>query len=216
MLSCKDLTLVYQDGQTSKTVLDHVNLEIKRGDSTVLLGPSGSGKSSLIYLLSCLRKPTSGQVFLDDVCISEQNPQKIADTRKSRFSFVFQMHFLLPYLTAVENVMTGKGDFSKDGRNRAVELLSKLGLEQHINKYTHQMSGGERQRVAIARAIINDPDVIFADEPTASLDHETASSVFEILKNHKPDSTLVLATHDTTILSGDERIIRLENALVIG
>jgi putative ABC transport system ATP-binding protein len=216
MLSCKDLTLIYKDGAQSKTVLDQVDLEIKRGESAVLLGPSGSGKSSLIYLLSCLRKPTGGDVFLDGVRISGQNQKDIADTRKNRFAFVFQMHFLLPYLTASENVMAGCGDFSKNGKRQAAELLERLGLEGHINKRIHQMSGGERQRVAIARALIGNPDVIFADEPTASLDHETAQKVFEILKSHKPDSTLVLATHDTSILSGNERIIKIENAKAIG
>ncbi|MCL1918404.1 MAG: ATP-binding cassette domain-containing protein [Peptococcaceae bacterium] len=215
MLSCQNLQLIYQDGQNTKTVFDQMNLKITRGENVVLLGPSGSGKSSLIYLLSCLRKPTDGKIFLDDICISELSPEEIADIRKERFAFVFQMHFLVPYLTAVENVMTGRGDFSEGGREKAMALLAELGLEGHADKDIHHLSGGEQQQIAIARALISDPDIIFADEPTASLDHETARGVLQFLKNHKSESTLIFATHDTSILAGDERILYLENAKVV-
>jgi len=169
----------------------------------------GSGKSSLIYLLSGLRKPTSGDILFDGINLPIQKDNQLVDIRKKRFAFIFQMHFLLPYLTTVENVLTAKNSYTNDDKARASELLSKLGLENHINKKTYQMSGGERQRVAIARALFNEPDIIFADEPTASLDRKTAMDILNILKDHKKDSTLVMATHDTSILSGNERILKV-------
>jgi len=211
MLRCENLSLVYPDGESTKTVLNNVNFNINKGENVILLGPSGSGKSSLIYLLSCLRKPTSGSVFLGDINLSAQKNDQMADIRKQKLSFIFQMHFLLPYLTAIENVLVGKNDFSKASKEDAADLLDKLGLGAHTHKKIHQLSGGERQRVAIARALINNPEIIFADEPTASLDHDTAMGVIHILKSHRPDCTLVMATHDTTILSGDERQILIAN-----
>lgn len=211
MLSCKGLCLEYPDGTAVKTVLKNIELAIAPSEKVVLLGPSGSGKSLLIYLLSSLRAPTAGEVYFKGKQLSALKRDQQAAVRRKHFSFIFQMHFLLPYLTAVENVLVGKNDFSKASRAEAEELLSRLGLAEHVDKRLHQMSGGERQRVAIARALINKPDVIFADEPTASLDHATAIDVIHTLKNHSRDCALVMATHDTSILEGDERQIRLAN-----
>ncbi|HAN20059.1 MAG: hypothetical protein A2Y15_05190 [Clostridiales bacterium GWF2_36_10] len=215
MICCKNLYLEYPDGDKTKTILNNINLTINKGENVILLGPSGSGKSSLIYLLSSLRKATRGEVFFNERSLTNENVRVIADVRKNHFGFIFQMHFLLPYLTVLENVMLGKNDFSKQNKIRAVEILIGLGLSEHISKKLHQMSGGQRQRVAIARALMNDPDVIFADEPTASLDHQTACEVISTLKNHKKDSILIMATHDTSILSGNERIIRLADGKTI-
>ena len=214
MLKCKNLCLTYPDGQNTKTVLDNVNLEIKKGENIVLLGPSGSGKSSLIYLLSCLKTPTSGEVFFDNMDLTAMKDNDICDIRKKRFSCIFQMHFLVPYLTVLENVLTGLNDYSPHSKSKAKQLLTKLGLGSHINKKIHQLSGGERQRTAIARALINDPDIIFADEPTASLDHKTAVDVLEILKNHKENCTLVMATHDTSILTGEEKMLKVGDGTI--
>ena len=209
MLCCKNLRLVYPDGEKTKTVLDNVDITVKKGENVILLGPSGSGKSSLIYLLSSLRLPTAGEVIFNDMRFSEQSDRIKAKIRKEHFGFIFQMHFLLPYLSVAENVLLGSPFFNKQSRSKAEELLDRLGLSEHMGKKIHQMSGGQRQRVAIARAIMNEPDIIFADEPTASLDHETACEVIRVLKSHKQDSVLIMATHDTSILSGDERIIKV-------
>lgn len=209
MITCKDLRLEYPDGEKTKVILNNINLSINKGENVILLGPSGSGKSSLIYLLSSLRKPTSGEAFFNDTSLSSKNDKLVADIRRTHFGFIFQMHFLLPYLSVLENVMLGKNEYNKQNKEKAQELLLQLGLSDHIKKKMHQMSGGQRQRVAIARAILNEPDVIFADEPTASLDHQTACEVISILKNHKKDSILIMATHDTSILAGDERMIRV-------
>ena len=174
----------------------------------------GSGKSSLIYLLSSLRKPTSGEITLDGVNLTKQKDKAITDIRKKRYAFIFQMHFLIPYLTTMENVLTAKNSYTKKDKEKAKELLTKLGLEKHINKKIHQMSGGERQRVAIARALFSEPDIIFADEPTASLDSKTSKEVMKMLKEYKKDGALIMATHDTSILTGDERVIRVSDGEV--
>lgn len=216
MINCANLHLEYPDGEKTRTILNQVHLNIKTGENVILLGPSGSGKSSLIYLLSSLRKPTGGEVWYNDLPLTAQHDKHAADIRRNHFGFIFQMHFLLTYLTVIENVMLGKGEFAKINKERAEELLLQLGLSDHTTKKIHQLSGGQRQRVAIARALMNEPDVIFADEPTASLDHQTACEVVAILKSYKKNSTLIMATHDTSILAGDERIIKVANGDAIG
>lgn len=210
MISCKNLRLDYPDGEGFKNILDNVNLQIKGGENVILLGPSGSGKSSLIYLLSTLRKPTSGEIFFNDINLSKVNEKTISSIRKQHFGFIFQMHFLLPYLSITENVLIGD-NLKSYNKNKAEEILSRLGLGGHFGKKLYQLSGGQRQRVAIARALMNEPDVVFADEPTASLDHKTAVEVLKILKSYKKDSMLIMATHDTSILAGDERIIKVSD-----
>jgi putative ABC transport system ATP-binding protein len=211
MIQCKDLSLIYKDGHKENKVLSNVNLTVNKGENVVLLGPSGSGKSSLIYLFSGLKKPTSGNIHYEGREIGNLNDKEISGLRRQKFGFIFQMHFLVPYLKVIENVMIGAPDFSDKYVKRAHLVLDELGIEEYANKKIFQLSGGERQRVAIARALVAEPDVIFADEPTASLDHENAVEIIKLLKEYRENSTLVMATHDTSILSGDERIIRIQN-----
>lgn len=209
MISCNNLCLRYPDGEKVNTIFEDINLIINKGENIILLGPSGSGKSSLIYLLSSLRKPTEGQVFYKDMELSACTDKQAADIRKKHFGLIFQTHFLLPYLTVLENTMIGNGCFSKINKEKAEELLCTLGLGEYKKRKLHQLSGGQRQRVAIARALINEPDIIFADEPTASLDHKTACEIMQILKNYRKDKILIMATHDTSILTGDEKVFQL-------
>lgn len=211
MIGCKNLCLSYKDGGKENLVLSDVSLKINKGENVVLLGPSGSGKSSLVYLLSGLRKPTAGQVYYEGMQLGNMNDKQLSDLRKNSFGFVFQMHFLIPYLKVIENVMVGAPEHNDKFKQKARQVLTELGIGQYENKRMYQLSGGERQRVAIARALVGEPDVIFADEPTASLDHTNAKEIMKILKAYKENSTLVMATHDTSILGGDERIIRIEN-----
>lgn len=211
MIQCKDLSLIYKDGHKENKVLSNVNLTVKKGENVVLLGPSGSGKSSLIYLFSGLKRPTGGNIYYEGSEIGNLNDKEISGLRRKKFGFIFQMHFLVPYLKVIENVMIGAPDFSDKYVKRAHLVLGELGIEEYANKKIFQLSGGERQRVAIARALVAEPDVIFADEPTASLDHENAVEIIKLLKEYRENSTLVMATHDTSILSGDERIIRIQN-----
>ncbi|MCX7920845.1 MAG: ATP-binding cassette domain-containing protein [Clostridia bacterium] len=211
MLECKNLSLIYKDGNKENRVLLDVSLKINKGENVVLLGPSGSGKSSLIYLLSSLRKPTSGSITYNGVNLETLKNKDTSKIRKENFGLIFQMHFLIPYLSVLENIMTAAPSYNDRYLERAQQLLKDLRLEQYSHKKINQLSGGERQRVAIIRALVSEPDIVFADEPTASLDHENAVSIIKMLKDYKENSTLVMATHDTSILSGNERIIRVEN-----
>jgi putative ABC transport system ATP-binding protein len=211
MVECKELTLKYKDGHKENLVLDNVDLQIQNGENVVLLGPSGSGKSSLIYLFSGLKKPTSGQILYDGVDIENFNQKQFSDLRRKKFGYIFQMHFLVPYLRVLENVLVGAPKMTAKYKNRAQSLLDELGIGQYSGKRIYELSGGERQRVAIARALVSEPQIIFADEPTASLDHDTAVEILKLLKQFKESTTLMIATHDISILDGDESIVRIEH-----
>lgn len=214
MLECKNLSLKYKDGHKENLVLDDISLKIENGKNVVVLGPSGSGKSSLIYLFSGLKKPTSGSVLIDGINSAAMNEKQFAKLKRQKFGYIFQQHFLIPYLTVIENVMVGAPVNNKEYTENAYVLLKELGIEQYVKKRIFELSGGERQRVAIARALVSQPEVIFADEPTASLDHDNAVEIMKLLKEYKSSSTLLMATHDTSILSGDECILRIQNKKV--
>ena len=203
MLEAKNVSLVYPDGEKEKVVLDNISLKINDGESVVLVGPSGSGKSSMIYLLSALKKPTSGDIIFDNNIISSK--KDTSGERYDSFGFIFQQHFLIPYLSVLENVLIAIKD--SDTIEKSKEMLKKLGLEEHLNKKPHQLSGGQRQRVAIARALVKKPRVLFADEPTASLDHDTAVEVMSLIREMKDTTTLIMATHDTSLLEENDRVI---------
>jgi putative ABC transport system ATP-binding protein len=215
MIEAKKLSLNYKDGDKVNHVLTEVDVKIEKGENVVLLGPSGSGKSSLIYLLSGLRKPTGGTISYEGRNLENLNNKELARIRRKKFGFVFQMHFLIPYLKVIENVMTGAPAFNKEYSEKAEKVLEELGIAQFKNKRIYQLSGGERQRVAIARSIVSEPDIIFADEPTASLDHDNAVEIIKMLKEYKENSSLIMATHDTSILKGDERILRIQNHKIV-
>jgi ABC transporter related protein len=212
VLSAVNLSLAYKDGESSRTVLDNISINLDDSKANIIIGPSGSGKSSLIYLLSTLRKPTSGKILLNGRDLT--TTRDTAKVRYDHFGFVFQQHFLVPYLTVRENVCLARKD--KNLREEASRILTALDIEKISDKCSYEISGGERQRVAIARALVKNPDVIFADEPTASLDKENAHNVFSLLKEKTKDRILVLSTHDTSLLEGDERVIRIENCKLIG
>ena len=203
MLEAKNVSLVYPDGDKEKVVLDNISLKINDGESVVLVGPSGSGKSSMIYLLSALKKPTSGDIIFNNSNFSGK--KDTSDERYDSFGFIFQQHFLIPYMSVLENVLIAIKD--SDTIEKSKEMLIKLGLEEHLNKKPHQLSGGQRQRVAIARALVKKPRVLFADEPTASLDHETAVEVMSLIREMKDTTTLIMATHDTSLLEENDRVI---------
>ena len=213
MITTQNLKLAYPDGLgREKIIFDGLNLTINKGDRVALIGPSGSGKSSLIYLLSLLKVPTSGSVIFNGKdCV--KSSEKV-NVRYKEFGFIFQQHFLLGYLTALENVMLAVKKPDKKIKERAYEILDNLGLKEHANKKPYQLSGGERQRVAIARALLKNPKVIFADEPTASLDRNTGLAVVNMLKQATKEKILVMATHDTTLLDGSERVLHIQNGVI--
>jgi putative ABC transport system ATP-binding protein len=202
--------MAYDIGKETETyALKNINLSIARNKFYGILGPSGSGKSTLLYLLSGLKKPSSGKVFYNDEDYAVMKDIELSNVRKKNFGFIFQRHFLVNYLTSLQNVLVPLNSNKKADIDRAKELLVLLGMEKEINKKPHQLSGGQRQRVAIARALINNPKAIFADEITASLDHNNAFEVMNVLKTFKDNATIIVVTHDRSILDGADEIINV-------
>ena len=202
-------------GEVPVTLVHDIDLEIKRGEFLAITGPSGSGKSSLLYLLGLLDQPTNGRLWLDGIETSTFDENHLADIRLSHLGFVFQANFLLPEFTARENVLLpirrlGKLD-EDQASARAAQLLADLELEKQADKLPHQMSGGQAQRVAIARALANDPSIIFADEPTGNLDTASSAMVQGILKDlaRKQGHTVIVVTHDPAFASESDRTIRI-------
>jgi lipoprotein-releasing system ATP-binding protein len=201
------------EGEVPVTLVDDVTLEIERGQFVAIMGPSGSGKSSLLYLLGLLDAPTAGRVWLDGEDTSAYGEDELANRRLEKLGFVFQFHFLLAEFTVLDNVTLpmrrlGKLDEAA-AKARAMELLTRLGVGDQAAKKPHQLSGGQRQRVAIARALANDPLVILADEPTGNLDSASSANVQEILRDlaHESGKTVVAVTHDGNFASAaDQRI----------
>lgn len=197
------------------TLVNGINLSIQRGEFIAITGPSGSGKSSLLYLLSLLDKPTTGRVLLDGQDVTDIAEDDCADLRLRKLGFVFQFHFLLPEFTALENVqlpMQKLGALSPTAQvRRAAELLDQFGLADHRHKRPDQVSGGQRQRIAIARAIANEPLVILADEPTGNLDTSNSANVRDIFTQlaREHGKTIVAVTHEPDFAAAATRRIHL-------
>ncbi len=200
-------------GEVPVTLVDGVNLDIERGEFVCIMGPSGSGKSSLLYLLGLLDVPTAGRVLLDGDDTSRYGEDELANRRLEKLGFIFQFHFLLAEFTVMENVllpMRRLGKLSDDSaRTRARELLERFGIGAQSAKRPHQLSGGERQRVAIARALANEPLVILADEPTGNLDSVSSANVRQILRGltRETATTVVAVTHDGSFAAAADRRI---------
>ncbi len=207
-------------GEVPVTLVDHVDISIDAGEFVAVTGPSGSGKSSLLYLLGLLDVPTSGEVMIEGLPTAAMTEEQRAAVRLTTLGFVFQFHFLLPEFTAAENVMLpmrALGRLTADQmRDRAASLLSSLGLEAHAHKRPDQMSGGQRQRVAIARALANDPKVVLADEPTGNLDTVSTTQVFAILRGLADQSNraIVIVTHDLELAARADRRINVVDGKV--
>jgi putative ABC transport system ATP-binding protein len=211
MLQAEHLTLSYQDGETVVDAIKDISISIEDHQFIGILGPSGSGKSSLLYLLSGLRKPTQGEIYLDDRAYGKISDSERVELRRTEFGFVFQQHFLINYLTSLENVMVAAPVQDKAHVEQARALLADLGLGDKLHRFPYELSGGERQRVAIARAMIHRPRVIFADEPTGLLDRRTGLQVMALLRGYRDQGSLIAVTHNPEILSEADLVITLRD-----
>ena len=199
-------------------VLKDVTLHIKEGDYVSIIGPSGSGKSTLMAIMGCLSQPTSGEYILDDEEVGKLNDRKLSRVRNEKIGFVFQAFHLLPGVTAMENVSLPLVYAQNPPRNikeRALELLSKVGLKHRLHHTPGQLSGGEQQRVTIARSLINDPQIILADEPTGNLDSKNGVETMKTFDNLiKEGKTIILITHDQEVAQHADRIISIRDGQV--
>lgn len=196
------------DGAGPVKVLDHVSLEVHRGQSLAIVGPSGSGKSTLLNIIGTLDSPTQGEILLEGTDVSRMDAAKLAEVRNLRIGFVFQSHHLLPQCTVIENVLLPtlpqKGrERQERAEARAKILLDRIGLGTRLNHRPGQLSGGERQRVAVVRALINEPQLLLADEPTGALDRTSAADLGQLLVdlNREQNVTLILVTHSLKLAS---------------
>ncbi|MFF1277385.1 ABC transporter ATP-binding protein [Streptomyces marokkonensis] len=215
-LELTDVTLTYPDGGTRLTALDRVTLDVPRGTVTAVVGPSGSGKSSLLAVAATLVTPDSGTVTVDGTPTAGLSRGDLTELRRRSIGIVFQQPNLLPSLTAAEQlqVMAGiDGRSPGRARGRALELLDAVGLAGQAGRRPHQLSGGQRQRVNIARALMNDPTVLLVDEPTSALDHERGAAVMDLLTRltHRRATATVLVTHDRALLTAVDRIAEVHD-----
>lgn len=211
MFEIKNITMIYDMEKTEKVyALGGFDLSLPNQGLVGIIGPSGSGKSTLMYCLSTLKKPTDGTILYNGKEITKLKDKEREELRRNEFGFVFQRHFLVPYMSALDNVTVAATKNEKATIEKAKELLKGFGLgEREISKRPSKLSGGQRQRAAIARAMINEPKVLFADEPTAALDHENAFAVMEILKEYSKKNLVLIITHDRSILKDADRVIEM-------
>lgn len=214
MIKVQNLKKYYKLGGEEVRALDDVSFEIKDGEMLSIIGPSGSGKSTLMHILGGLDSPESGIVEVDDVNLEKISGAKLARYRNKKIGFIFQTFNLQPHLTALENVelpLIFGGIGRKRRSDMAKDALTKVGLEKRMNHKPNELSGGQRQRVSIARAIVNNPSIIFADEPTGNLDSKTGKTILELLKklNTEEGVTVIIVTHDEYIAKSTNRIIQI-------
>jgi lipoprotein-releasing system ATP-binding protein len=221
ILETKNLDKFFRD-PVDFQALKKVNISVERGEFVSIVGSSGSGKSTLLYVLSTLDTDYEGHIFLAGEDLSVKSKNELAEIRNEKIGFVFQFHYLLPEFTVLDNVMLPAlklGKYSDEEiRKRALEKLGMLGLADQADKKASKLSGGQQQRVAIARALINDPQIIFGDEPTGNLDSKNAQLVFDIFRElkEKYNQTIMVVTHDMNLAAQTDRTIRLHDGEVVG
>ena len=211
---CKD----YIQGTMVTPVLRNINFTMKEGEYTAIMGPSGSGKSTLMNLIGCLDQPTSGRYLLDGEDVSAYTDNQMSDIRLEKIGFVFQTFQLLPYMSAADNValpLSYAGIPRKERRERAIEMLGKVGLSDRVAYLPNQLSGGQKQRVAIARAMINQPRILLADEPTGALDSTSGKQIMGLFRELNENGvTILMITHDAEIASNADRIVEIRDGLL--
>ncbi|MET7422068.1 ABC transporter ATP-binding protein [Dactylosporangium sp. NPDC005555] len=219
-LHLQDVTLTYPDGDTRLTALDHVSLDVPRGTLTAVVGPSGSGKSSLLAVAATLVTPDSGTVTIDGTTVTDLSRRDQAALRRRSIGIVFQQPNLLPALTAAEQLQVMAvidGRRPATARRRTLDLLDAVGMAAQADRRPHQLSGGQRQRVNIARALMNDPTVLLVDEPTSALDHERGATIIDLITRltHQRATATVLVTHDRAHLTAADQITEVHDGRLL-
>ena len=218
VILAKALKKIYHMGEVEVQALRDVSIEVKRGEAVAIMGPSGSGKSTLMSILGCLDRPSSGEYILDGQQVAGLNDDQLAGIRNRKIGFVFQSFNLLQRASALANVELplSYSTLSSDGRERAVESLRAVGLENRMKHRPAELSGGEQQRVAVARALVNEPAILMADEPTGNLDSKVGQEIMDLLfkLNRERNTTLLIITHDQRIAAQTQRIIYLRDGMI--
>lgn len=219
ILAARDIRKSFVTGKNQLNVLKDINLEINKGELVMLVGPSGSGKSTLLSILGGLSRPTNGRVVISNDDIYALNDDRLAGLRNKRMGFVFQFHHLLPEFSSIENVMMPAlmaGTRKREASEKAKKLLITMGLGGRLLHRPSELSGGEQQRVAIARALINDPDIIFADEPTGNLDKANSEIVHKIILdfNRSFNQTFIIVTHNEALTSYGNRVLLIDDGFL--
>lgn len=217
MIQVKNLFRTFQKGSLEVQILRGVSLSIRKGEFVSIMAPSGMGKSTLLNILGCLDKPTSGSYVLDGVPVHEMDDDELSRMRNQKIGFVFQSFHLLPRMTAWENVILPLiySDFQGDMKEKAIRALTLMGLADRVDHLPRELSGGQQQRVAVARALINSPRIIFADEPTGNLDSGSGQDLMRIFHElHTAGTTLVVVTHDMEVALQADRIIEMKDGRI--
>lgn len=217
VISCEDLHRSYKIGKNSVDVLRGIDLHINRGEKVFLCGSSGAGKTTLMYSMAGLEKPKKGKVIIDGTDLYGLSREKQASFRNKKMGYIFQNYFLLPELTALENVMVPGMIGKTDVTARAKKLLKTVGLGHRFDHLPAELSGGESQRVAIARALVNAPSILFADEPTGNLDSKNGQDIIEILfrLSAETQTTLVIVTHDQELAKTGDRLVQIKDGKIV-
>jgi ABC-type lipoprotein export system ATPase subunit len=217
MIETRNLTRSYRLGRKSLTVLHEVNLSIAHGEKVFLCGPSGAGKTTLLYTLAGLETPQKGEVIIDQTNIYSLSKSAQSKFRNRNIGYIFQNYFLLPELTALENVMVPGAIARENQRTKALDALERVGLKDRADHLPAELSGGEQQRVAIARAIVNQPALLFADEPTGNLDSQNSAIVMDLLLGlaNENGSTLIVVTHDQQIAKQGDRALVIRDGMIV-
>jgi putative ABC transport system ATP-binding protein len=218
LIQIESVTKTYDSGENAVQALRGVDVRIERGEFVAIIGPSGSGKSTLMHILGCLDSPTSGKYWLDGEDVAEMSSRSLARVRNQKIGFVFQTFNLLPRATIWKNVelpLLYAGIGTDERRERALEALRRVGLDNRAKHRPNELSGGQRQRVAIARALVNKPSLILADEPTGNLDSKTGTEIISMFQEFAGDETIVLVTHDPSIAAKTQRRIKIVDGNIV-
>jgi len=218
IVSLQDLCKTYHMGAVTVEVLRGVTLDFSAGEYVTIMGPSGCGKSTLLNLIGCLDKPSSGTYLLGGIDVAGLDDDQLSAIRGARIGFIFQSYNLIQQLSVVENIevpLYYQGRLDKEGRDRAIELAIRVGLEDRLDHKPFELSGGQQQRVAIARALVNDPLFILADEPTGNLDTTSGSDILSVFEElHHQGKTIIMVTHAEEVAERSERVIQMRDGMV--